>query len=251
MVTTTSMFILSSSQVVTNTFPYLLSTDKVAFALTATVFLIVFIFFSCHQDNEKRLIQQQKELAKNEVVFKKISSAWNFRTMNLQPSSQELVKDWAQWRLFLTELQQKPTSSIGAFQKKSKALSKKTEEVLQSIPQQLFSPEFKSRFTVMLTKFHSLEMYLNLDAIPDQKVISLITDINLQLAAIELQMNELVRKKQIPTEQGEADMIRMLDTSRAVKEIPKQYDVKKKRVMRVLSYYFLTSWAPPGHSARE
>ncbi len=185
------------------------------------LFLSFFIHFSCQQDNEKRLIQQQKELAKNDAVFKKISSAWNFRTMNLQASSQELVKDWAQWRLFLTELQQKPTSSIGAFQKKSKALSKKTEEVLQSIPRQLFSPEFKSRFTVMLTKFHSLEMYLNLDAIPDQKIISLITDINLQLSAIELQMNELVRKNQIPTEQGEADMIRMLDTSRAVKNVPK------------------------------
>jgi hypothetical protein len=73
----------------------------------------------------------------------------------------------------------------------------------------------------MLTKFRSLEMYLHLDAIPDQKIISLITDINLQLAAIELQMNELVRKNQIPTEQGEADMIRMLDTSRAVKNVPK------------------------------
>ena len=184
-------------------------------------FLIVFIFFSCQQDNEKRLIQQQKELAKNEVVFKKISSAWNFRTMNLQPSSQELVKDWAQWRLFLTELQQKPTSSIGAFQKKSKTLSIKADEVLQSIPGEIFMHEFKSRFTVLLTKFRSLEMYLSLDSIPDQKVINLIAEINLQMASIELQMNELVRKNQIPMEKGEADMIRMLDTSRAVKNVPK------------------------------
>ncbi len=184
-------------------------------------FLIVFIFFSCQQDNEKRLIQQQKELAKNEVIFKKISSAWNFRTMNLQPSSQELVKDWAQWRLFLTELQQKPTSSIGAFQKKSKTLSIKADEVLQSIPGEIFMHEFKSRFTVLLTKFRSLEMYLSLDSIPDQKVINLIAEINLQMASIELQMNELVRKNQIPMEKGEADMIRMLDTSRAVKNVPK------------------------------
>jgi hypothetical protein len=184
-------------------------------------FLIVFIFFSCQQDNEKRLIQQQKELAKNEVIFKKISSAWNFRTMNLQPSSQELVKDWAQWRLFLTELQQKPTSSIGAFQKKSKTLSIKADEVLQSIPGEIFMHEFKSRFTVLLTKFRSLEMYLSLDSIPDQKVINLIAEINLQMASIELQMNQLVRKNQIPMEKGEADMIRMLDTSRAVKNVPK------------------------------
>jgi hypothetical protein len=141
--------------------------------------------------------------------------------MNLQPSSQELVKDWAQWRLFLTELQQKPTSSIGAFQKKSKTLSIKADEVLQSIPGEIFMHEFKSRFTVLLTKFRSLEMYLSLDSIPDQKVINLIAEINLQMASIELQMNELVRKNQIPMEKGEADMIRMLDTSRAVKNVPK------------------------------
>ena len=64
-------------------------------------------------------------------------------------------------------------------------------------------------------------MYLSLDSIPDQKVINLIAEINLQMASIELQMNELVRKNQIPMEKGEADMIRMLDTSRAVKNVPK------------------------------
>ncbi|MBC8883588.1 hypothetical protein H9X57_10025 [Flavobacterium piscinae] len=55
-------------------------------------------------------------------------------------------------------------------------------------------------------------------------MIDLISDINLQLASIELQINELIRKQLIPMEQGEADMIRMLDTSRAVRETPKNLD---------------------------
>ncbi|MEZ4838260.1 hypothetical protein [Flavobacterium sp.] len=188
------------------------------------IFIITLFLFSCEEDNEKRLIQQQKEVAKKEEIFKKINKAWGFRTMNLESSSQNLVKDWAEWRLFLTELQQKPTSSIGAFQKKSKDLTQKADALLNSIPPSLSNPEFKSRFTVLLNNFRSLELYIHLDAIPEKKVIDLISAINLQLASIELQMNELIRKRQIPTEHGEAEMIRMLDTSRAVRETPKKLD---------------------------
>ncbi len=189
------------------------------------LFLCITLFlFSCEEDNEKRLMQQQKEIAKKEEIFQKINNAWSFRSMKLEPSSQDLVKDWAEWRLFLTELQQKPTSSIGAFQKKSKNLTQKADALLNSLPQALTNPEFKSRFTVLLNHFRSLELYIHLDAIPEKKVIDLITDINLQLASIELQINELIRKRQILMEKGEADMIRMLDTSRAVREIPKNLD---------------------------
>ena len=114
---------------------------KIRFLLICitTLFLI-----SCEEDNEKRLIQQQKEVAKKEEIFKKIDKAWSFRTMNLEASSQNLVKDWAEWRLFLTELQQKPTSTIGAFQKKAIDLTKKADAVYNSVPPTLQIPEFKS-----------------------------------------------------------------------------------------------------------
>lgn len=181
----------------------------------------MFLFFSCQDDNEQRLIQKQKEIAKTDAAFKKISSAWNFRRMNLESHSQELIKDWTLWHLFLTELNQKPTSSINAFQKKSVTLSRKAYEMSLSIPENLKTPEFKSRFTVLLTKLRSLEMYINLKDIPEEKVISIITEINLQLASIEIQINEMVRKSEIKTEQGEAEMIRLLDTSRAAKNAPK------------------------------
>lgn len=184
------------------------------------LFFITFSY-SCQDDNEQRLIQHQKDLAKSDVAFKKISSAWNFRKMNLAPHSQNVIKDWTLWHLFLTELHQKPTSSIDAFQKKSKILSKKADELSKTIPKNILSPEFKSRFAVLLTKFNSLEMYLNLKDIPAEKVIDILSDINLQLAAIELQINEMVRKSEIKTEQGESEMIRLLDTTRAAKNAPK------------------------------
>jgi len=71
----------------------------------------------------------------------------------------------------------------------------------------------------------SLELYMNLDDIPDEKVIYFINEINRQLASIEMQLEELIRKSEVPKEQGEADLLRMLDTSRAVKNIPKNLEI--------------------------
>lgn len=192
--------------------------------LGVLLFLLT-LFVSCKDDNEQRLIAQEKEIQKKEAVFNKINNSWRFRTLSLQPKTQLLVADWPEWRLFFTELNQKPTSSIGAFQKKSKELTQKAEAMVETIPEPLFKPEFKSRFLVLSTQFRSLELYMNLDDIPEEKVIYFINEINRQLASIELQLEELIRRIEVPKEQGEADMIRMLDTSRAVKNIPKNLEI--------------------------
>ncbi|MDP2161405.1 MAG: hypothetical protein Q8K02_13050 [Flavobacterium sp.] len=192
--------------------------------LGVLLFLLT-LFVSCKDDNEQRLIAQEKEIQKKEAVFNKINNSWRFRTLSLQPKTQLLVADWPEWRLFFTELNQKPTSSIGAFQKKSKELTQKAEAMVETIPEPLFKPEFKSRFLVLSTQFRSLELYMNLDDIPEEKVIYFINEINRQLASIELQLEELIRRSEVPKEQGEADMIRMLDTSRAVKNIPKNLEI--------------------------
>jgi hypothetical protein len=61
-----------------------------------------------------------------------------------------------------------------------------------------------------------LNLYINLHQIPDQKVIRLIQDINQEINSLYYQMEEIVRKGNIPAEEGESDMIRMLDTTRAI-----------------------------------
>jgi hypothetical protein len=75
-----------------------------------------------------------------------------------------------------------------------------------------------------LNQFRTLELFITLDEIPQTKVIAVIEEINKQLASIEIQLDEFVRKSEVPMEQGESDMIRMLDTSRAAKNIPKNLE---------------------------
>jgi len=57
---------------------------------------------------------------------------------------------------------------------------------------------------------------MHLQNIPDQKVAALIPEINLAIASFTQQLEEIVLKNAIPMERGESDMIRMLDTARAI-----------------------------------
>ncbi|MDY0090299.1 MAG: hypothetical protein RBR78_08025 [Flavobacteriaceae bacterium] len=187
-----------------------------------TIILCVLFFTACKDDDDKRLAEQEKSRQKGESTFKNISENWDFKTVILQPKSENLVANWEQWRLFFVELNNKPTSTLGAFQKKSSDLTQKADDLLKSIPPEIDKPEIRSRFLVLLNHFRSLEMFISLDEIPEEKIILIISEINQQLSSIELQLDEFIRKSEIPMEFGESDMIRMLDTSRAVKEIPKE-----------------------------
>jgi hypothetical protein len=178
--------------------------------------VLVFLVFSCQDDTIKRQTAQLKDLKKKEIVFAQINKAWGFSTPTLNPQTQNVVSNWSEWRMFLTELRQKPKSSIGAFQKKAKALSKKVTDLNNNIPIKFNKPEIKSRIAALASKIKTLDLLINLDDIPAQKVTPLFAEINLELAGLSRQMEELIQKEQIPLEQGESDMIRMLDTSRAI-----------------------------------
>jgi hypothetical protein len=188
------------------------------------LFLALVTFLGCKDDSAERLAANKKDLEKKDAIFNAISNAWSFRTIQPHAKSQTLIANWEELRLLLVELNQKPKSTIGAFQKKSIDLTKKADSVYNSIPANLQIPEFKSRFLVLLNQFRTLELFITLDAIPQAKVIAVIEEINKQLASIEIQLDEYIRKSEVPMEQGESDMIRMLDTSRAAKNIPKNLE---------------------------
>ena len=183
---------------------------------------IFFIFFSCSDDAEKRDIENARDLKKRAAVFNRIDKAWSFNSQPTNPTSQTLVSNWPQWRVLLDELGGKPQSTIGAFRKKAKILSQKVKDLGGSIPAAYNKPEIKSRIAVLQTKINSLNLFINLNDIPDQKIIGLIKEINIELASLQQQMAEIVRKTHIPKEEGESDMIRMLDTSRAIPNVPKK-----------------------------
>jgi hypothetical protein len=68
----------------------------------------------------------------------------------------------------------------------------------------------------LISKINSLNLFINLDEIPDNKVVALVLEINVQLLSLQKQLDEIVRKSTIPKEEGESDLIQMLDTSRAI-----------------------------------
>jgi hypothetical protein len=180
------------------------------------VLLFVLPFLSCKKDETLLIIEQQKEAKKQEQIFAAVNTNWNFNATPSNATSQQLTQNWAEWRNFLKELSLKPKSSIGAFQQKAKTLSKKALELNNNIPIRYNLPEVKSRIAAIMTKINAMNLYIHLGQIPDGKVIKLIPEINTEIQGLQTQLAEIDQRSQIKLEDGEADMIKMLDTSRAI-----------------------------------
>lgn len=168
------------------------------------------------------MIEEQKEATKKEVIFKNINRGWVFNISPIEPATQAIVNNWMEWRNFLTEINQKPKSTIGAFQKKASVLSKKVTDLNVNIPGEFNKPQIKARIAVITTKIKSMDLFIHLNQIPDAKVVKLIGEINTEIDFLQLQMEEIVKRKQIPMEEGESDLMRMKDTTRAIPNTPIQ-----------------------------
>ena len=178
--------------------------------------LLIFVLNSCQDDNERRLAENAKEAKKNEKIFNNINKAWVFIDEPINEVSEKNAASWNEWRDFLEELGEKPRKTIGAFQKKSTAISKKALALNNNIPAEFNQPQIKSRISILITKVKMMDLFIHLSTIPDEKVTFLIGEINKELVSLERQMDKIVEKNKIPKEEGEADFLRMLDTTRAI-----------------------------------
>ena len=178
--------------------------------------LLIFVLNSCQNDNERRLAENAKEAKKNEKIFNNINKAWIFIDEPINEVSEKNATSWNEWRDFLKELGEKPRKTIGAFQKKSTAISKKALALNNNIPAEFNQPQIKSRISILITKVKMMDLFIHLSIIPDEKVTFLIGEINKELVSLERQMDKIVEKNKIPKEEGEADFLRMLDTTRAI-----------------------------------
>ena len=192
----------------------------------STLLLLLVFLSSCQEDPKVRALQQEKETQKREVIFTNINKGWNFNAQPINETSRELTTNWTEWRVFLNELGQKPKSSIGAFQQKAKTLSKRAAELNNNIPIKYNLPEIKSRIAVITTKINAINLYIHLNQIPDKKIVQLVQEINGEVASMQWQFDEIKRKSEIKTEDGEGDMLRMLDTTRAIPTNPEQKIIK-------------------------
>ena len=192
----------------------------------STLLLLLVFLSSCQEDPKSRALEQEKETQKREVIFSNINNGWNFNSQPINETSRELTINWAEWRVFLIELGQKPKSSISAFQQKAKTLSKRAIELNNNIPIKFNLPEIKSRIAVITTKVNAVNLYINLNQIPGNKIVQLVQEINTELVSFQSQFDEIIVKSEIKIEDGEGDMLRMLDTTRAIPTNPNPKNVK-------------------------
>jgi hypothetical protein len=181
------------------------------------IFCFLFLLLSsCKEDNQQRNAENKKAAQKNEVIYQEISKKWDFYATPINSTSEQSVKIWTEFRQFLDELGQKPSKTLGAFQKKAAELSKKVQQLPNNIPFQFQQPQIKSRISTLITKVRLLDLFIHLDTIPTKKVIALINEINIELVSLQRQMDKITEKSKIPVEEGESEMLRMLDTTRAI-----------------------------------
>jgi hypothetical protein len=178
--------------------------------------LLIFVLNSCQDENEKRLAENKKEAKKKEKIFDNINKAWVFIDEPINEVSEKNEREWNEWRDFLKEIGEKPRKTIGAFQKKSAAISKKAMALNTNIPTQFNQPQIKARISILITKVKMMDLFIHLNQIPDEKVTFLIGEINKEMVSLERQFDKIVEKSKIPKEQGEEDFLRMLDTTRAI-----------------------------------
>ena len=197
--------------------------------IIAFCLLLLLIFTSCKNNNNNQEIESIKALKQKELVFENISKSWNFIPRVLSPESQVIAANWNEWRLFLAELSQKPKGTIGAFQRKSKSLVQKADVLSATIPEKINKPQIKSRLKAMVTKIKMLHTFINLDAIPEKKVVILISDLNIELSAFQDQIEEITKRNNIRLEEGEAEMLNAVKGTQATPTSVNQLDSLQKQ----------------------
>ena len=182
---------------------------------------LILVLFSCKNEDQKRIAENRKEVQRKEVILSNIQKGWIFYDTPVTEASENSLSSWNEWRIFLAELAQKPKKTITAFQQKSKSLTKKVMALTVQIPVQYDKPQIRSRIGALITKVQMLDLYIHLDNIPYKKVTQLVAEINLELVSLQRQMDKIVEKGKIPVEEGESDMLKMMDTARAIHNTPK------------------------------
>jgi hypothetical protein len=191
------------------------------YKLSCFLFLII-LLSSCKNNDQKRLVENEKDAQKKEFIFSNISKGWVFYDTPINTTSEASMATWNELRLFLAELAIKPKKTIGAFQQKSTAISKKAMALNDNTPYQYNKPQIKSRISTLITKVRLLDLYIHLDNIPDKKVVHMIAEINNELSSLQRQMDKITEKNKIPVEEGESELMKMMDASRAIPNTPSQ-----------------------------
>ncbi len=169
---------------------------------------------SCEDEDKQRRAETIKAAKMNDSILKIISSNWKFNVPSPSAKVQQRISTWNEWHQFKAELMQKPTGGIAAYKQKTKNLVNKVDQLKNNIPAMFNKPQVRSRLGVLITKIKQLYTFLNLEVVQDKKVLQYIGEITHETAAVQVQLDEIIRLSEIPKEVGEDEMLRALDTAR-------------------------------------
>jgi hypothetical protein len=172
------------------------------------------LLFSCKDDEAQRQAETIRTAKQNDSILKVIRENWRFNVPPVSPKVAERIAGWNEWQQFINELMQKPVGSLNAYREKTKNLVTKTELLKTNLPEFFNKPQVRSRISVLDTRMKSLATYINLDIIPDKKVVKIIGEVTHEITSLQNQMDELIILKEVPKEMGEDEMIKALDTVR-------------------------------------
>ena len=198
-------------------------------SIKAFILILSLGLISCENDAQQQL-EADKIVQKNEAVFKSISKMWQFNFPNASPVIKANLNAWNEWRQFEIEMRQKPKSSLSAFRLKTKNITTKADTLVATAPLEYQKPQVLSRLTTLNTKIKSLETFMNLQVIPEDRIAKLIPEINEEIKGLYKQWDEIIIKKAIPKEIGEELMLQALDTARNANpdEMRKKMEISDK-----------------------
>lgn len=186
----------------------------------AFLFCCLLFFASCEDRDAQRKVATQKDILRQDAFFKELNKSWNFTVVTPDPLAQQSLINWQQWNLFIAELNAKPVSSISAFRKKAAKLTTKAVALQNTIPLKFATPEIKSRIAAVVSGIQMLDMYLSVQQPPIDRIKPLFAEINSSMYGLNTQFTEIAKRELVPMEKGESELLRMLDTTRAIKATP-------------------------------
>lgn len=210
---------------------------------------LALLVLSCKDDEQLRIAETQRTEKMNDSILKVLTRSWHFDVPPPTPKVAQRISGWNEWEQFNNELHQKPTGTLEAFKRKAKVMVTKASVLRDNIPAFFNKPQVRARLDVVVTNIQMMYTYMDLETIPDKKIISLIGNVTSELTATQNQFDEIIRISEIPKEQGEEEMLRALDTTRLANpdDIPMEEGRALPHAKPLIPQTNLQT--PPGHGA--
>lgn len=163
-------------------------------------------------------------MKRQDSIFNNINKQWNFNAPQMPDEVRISLRDWKEWQDFEHEITSKPLKTLTAFRTESTKLVELSGKLLNNIPENYRKPEVESRINLMITQINTLDMFMELDVIPEKETALLIPNINKSFQSIADQFSEIHIRRKIPKEHGEDQLIPKIDTVRRATQqaIPKE-----------------------------